>query len=221
MGSTLDRIRLSGLGEPGVTHLKKVPQHDSFLESCNHSKMDQPAEARSWVQKLQHRQWGFEEPRPELLKIQIDLHPKDYQPTSTHLQQGLAQASPPCFRITNSLRQVILVVQSPLRLSLLILGSICRTEGNNPAGLMSQVFCTFAPRPISFHEVLIVKSAKRESATRLVPGQELSSIWKRISRRSQGRNLDCTRHLIQDSIAVQQSRVLELLIEPSWRLLHR
>ena len=42
--------------------------------------MDHPTEARSWVQKPQYRQWGFEEPRPELLKILIDLRPKDYEP---------------------------------------------------------------------------------------------------------------------------------------------
>lgn len=64
-----------------MTHSKKVPQRAGFLKSCNQLNMDQPTEARSWVQKPQHCQWGFEEPRPELLKIPIDLRLKDYQPT--------------------------------------------------------------------------------------------------------------------------------------------
>ncbi|KAK3172998.1 hypothetical protein OEA41_006326 [Lepraria neglecta] len=43
--------------------------------------MEQPTESQSWVQVPQHRRWGFEEPRPELLKILIDLRAKEHQPT--------------------------------------------------------------------------------------------------------------------------------------------
>ena len=43
--------------------------------------MEQPTEAHSWVQVPQYRQWGFEEPQPELLKILIDLRAKEHQPT--------------------------------------------------------------------------------------------------------------------------------------------
>ena len=60
-----------------------------LLECCNHpfsialprAKMEQPTTAQSWVQVPQHRQWGFDEPRPELLKIVIDLRAKEHQPT--------------------------------------------------------------------------------------------------------------------------------------------
>ena len=43
--------------------------------------MEQPTTAQSWIQVPQHRQWGFEEPKPELLKIVIDLRVKEHQPT--------------------------------------------------------------------------------------------------------------------------------------------
>ena len=34
---------------------------------------------QSWVQAPQHRQWGWEKARPELLKVVIDLRPKEHQ----------------------------------------------------------------------------------------------------------------------------------------------
>ena len=44
------------------------------------TEMEQSTGLQSWVHVPQHRQWGFEEPRPELLKVVIDLRPKEQQP---------------------------------------------------------------------------------------------------------------------------------------------
>ena len=111
------------------------------IATATTSKMDQRTEARSWVQKPQHRQWGFEEPRPERLKILIDLRPKDYQPT---FHAPPARGSGPSLSSLLShhyqSKASDLVVQSLLRSYLLILSNICRPEGSNPAGLTSKVF---------------------------------------------------------------------------------
>ena len=66
--------------------------------------MEQPTGAQSWVQVPQHRQWGFDEPRPELLKILVDLRTKEhpergYGPSLSsilsHHQQAKARDSVP------------------------------------------------------------------------------------------------------------------------------
>ena len=52
----------------------------SMPTALQRAKMEQPTRAQSWVKVPQHRQWGFEEPSPELLKIVIDLRAKEQQP---------------------------------------------------------------------------------------------------------------------------------------------
>ena len=51
------------------------------LQHRNELKMEQPIGAKSWVPVPQHRQWGFEERRPEVLKVLIDLRLKELQRT--------------------------------------------------------------------------------------------------------------------------------------------
>ena len=93
-------------------------------------KMDQPTEAQSWVQKPQHRQRGFEEPRPGLLKILIDLRPKGHQPT---FQAPPARGSGPSLSSLLSHHQQSKasdsVVQSLSRSCLLILSKYDRVLG--------------------------------------------------------------------------------------------
>ncbi len=147
--------------------------------------MEQPTTAQSWVQVPQHRQWGFEEPRSELLKIIIDLRAKEHQPT--HCPPPEIGYGPSLSSILSHHQQAKASDSScPGSLRLLILSRICRSEGNSPAGLMSQSSLYFAALgPFCFYRILMVESAKRESATWLIPGRELSSIWNRRCRRSQ------------------------------------
>lgn len=46
----------------------------------------------NWVERPQHCRWGFEKPRPELLKISIDLRPKFHEQTK---QAPLARSIDP------------------------------------------------------------------------------------------------------------------------------
>lgn len=91
----------------------------------------------------------------------------------------------PAFAITKSLRPVfsrsesckIMFTNSQQHLQT----GRQQSSGSN----VPDLFVNLLPLAISFHELLIHKSAKGESATRLVPRQKFSSIRKREPQRSQ------------------------------------
>ena len=137
--------------------------------------MEQPTRAKSWVQVPQHQSWGFDEPRPELVKIVIDLRSKEHQPTYHPAPEA---AYGPSLSSILAHHQQAKVSDSdwPESLNVSIANSQQNLEVGRQQSTLSDVpelFVCLLPSALLFLRMLIVESAKRKSTTRLVPGREL------------------------------------------------
>lgn len=64
--------------------------NQSFATALPRAKMEQPTRTQSWVQVLQHRQWGFDEPRGQkLLRIKKEYNPDSKNNKTTYYSHEL------------------------------------------------------------------------------------------------------------------------------------